>query len=363
MALFIGLMSGTSLDGVDAALVDLADDRRPQLLSHHHQPWPPEFAARLRAVNGDTPLRMTLALDAELPDHYAGAVGALLARSGYDPATITAIGLHGQTVWHAPDATPPVTCQLGDPSRLAVATGIPVIADFRQADLAVGGEGAPLAPLFHAALFGGPQPRAVLNLGGIANLTFLGENATPLGGHDCGPANTLLDAWARRHLGQPFDQGGAWGARGQPDPKLLASLLADPYFARQPPKSTGPEYFNEAWLEARLDGDEAPADVQATLASLTAHSVAADIAAAGVALSELVVTGGGARNNDLLARLRAALPDLPVVTSDAAGYPVDAIEAMGFAWLAGAAMRGEALSLGPVTGARAPARLGGLYRP
>jgi len=358
---FVGLMSGTSMDGVDAALVRLPEAGAPVLEAFQTAAYPDSLAGRLRAVNGDTPLAAVLALDAELAGVYARSVRALLAEAGAGAAAMHAIGCHGQTVWHAPAAEPPVTCQLGDPSRLAEATGITVVADFRQRDMAAGGEAAPLAPLFHAALFAAPEPRAVLNLGGIANLTLLGAGGTLEGGFDCGPANTLLDAWARRHLGTAMDEDGRWAASGRVDKALLARLLADPYFQRPPPRSTGPEHFNLAWLEPALAGDEAPADVQATLAELTARSVADAVSVAAPAAQAVLVCGGGAMNPDLLARLARALPRHPVSTTASAGIPPEAVEAIGFAWLAREAVASRPVDLRRVTGSRHPVRLGGIY--
>ena len=361
--LCVGLMSGTSLDGVDAVLARFPPDASPQLLDHQHTPWPPTLIQRLRGVSGHTALAEALSLDAELAHHYARAVDRLLAEHPCTAESVDAIGLHGQTVWHAPDADPPVTCQLGDPSRLAQATGIAVVADFRQGDLAMGGQGAPLAPLFHAALFSRSVPRAVLNLGGIANLTLLDAGGAILGGHDCGPANTLMDAWTRRHRNQPYDAAGAWAASATPNPELLEKLLADPYFQRPPPKSTGPERFNLDWLESHGIHFLDRASVQATLAELTVESVARSLHTAPLAVDDLVVCGGGAANRHLLKRLGERLEPLPVVTSDALGYPAESIEALGFAWLADAAMAGRTLSLERITGARKPARLGGIYPP
>jgi len=359
--LCVGLMSGTSLDGVDAVLARFPPNSSPQILSHQHTPLLPKLIQRLRGINGQSALAEALSLDAELAHHYAHAVNRLLADHSCPAESVDAIGLHGQTVWHAPDADPPVTCQLGDPSRLAQATGITVVADFRQRDLAMGGQGAPLAPLFHGALFSRSGPRAVLNLGGIANLTLMDAGGAILGGHDCGPANTLMDAWARRHLNQPHDAAGAWAASAAPDPGLLEKLLADPYFQRPPPKSTGPERFNLNWLESHRVHTLDRGSVQATLAELTVESVAGSLEAAPVAVDDLVLCGGGTANRHLVKRLEERLEPLPVITSDALGYPAGSIEALGFAWLADAALEGRKLSLENITGARRPARLGGIY--
>jgi len=357
----IGIMSGTSLDGMDAALVDFEHPDHPLLTAHCHQPYPAELAERLHHIDANAPLGEVLSLDATLAGHYAGIVGQLLAEADCPASRITAIGLHGQTVWHQPQGHPAVTCQIGDPARLAERTGITVVAQFRQRDMAAGGEGAPLAPVFHAALFATGKPRAVINLGGIANITLLDGEGEIVTGFDCGPANTLLDAWARQALGMPFDEHGQWAASGTVDQRLLDQWLSDPYFGAAPPKSTGPEHFNLHWAQAAMAGDEAPADVQATLAELTARSIALALSDCRPAPADVVVCGGGVHNADLMARLRAASSRYPIQSAEALGYPSAAIEAMGFAWLARAALRGDALDLGQVTGSQHPVRLGAIY--
>jgi len=357
----IGLMSGTSLDGVDAALVAFDGNGQPTLQGFHSLPYPPDLRGELAAIDAGTPLGQALAMDARLSAIYAQAVATLCAQTQTTAAAIDAIGVHGQTVVHAPGATPPVTCQLGDPSRLAEQTGIAVVADFRQRDLAVGGEGAPLAPLFHAALFGADHPRGVVNLGGIANLSVLGAGGRIVSGFDCGPANTLLDGWIQRHHDQPFDHAGAWAASGRVDHALLARLQSDAFFTRPAPKSTGTDYFNSAWLEAHLRGDEAPVDVQATLAELTAWAIASAVRQANPDMLDLIITGGGAYNRDLITRIAAALPTIAVRDTADEGLPAEAIEAVGFAWLAWATLNGQALDLSAITGASTPVILGGIY--
>ncbi len=357
----IGLMSGTSLDGVDAALVDFDAGGRPILAGLHQHPYPASLAQRLRALTGETPLQAVLAVDAELAGVYAAAVEALLSKTGAEAGGIDAIALHGQTIWHAPQAELPVTCQIGDPSRLAQATGITVVADFRQRDLAAGGEGAPLAPLFHSAMFAADQARCVVNIGGISNVTVLGAGGEILRGFDTGPGNTLLDGWIRRHRGEPFDTAGQWAASGRVDGDLLAALLADPYFRRPPPKSTGVERFNMAWLDDVLDDGRPAANVQATLSALTACSIAEGVQTWGGDPADLVLTGGGALNDDLCRRLADELPGLSVCQSDSAGFPATAVEPVGFAWLARATLRGEAVDTRATTGASRPVILGGIY--
>lgn len=359
--LAIGLMSGTSLDGIDAVIIEWPESAAPRLVAHQHQPYSNGFASRLRAVTADTALASVLSLDAELAEIYAEAVSSVLAKAAVSRERVSGIGLHGQTVWHAPKATPPVTCQIGDPSRLAEATGIAVVADFRQRDLAAGGEGAPFAPFFHGLLFRGDAPRIIVNLGGIANISLLGANGIVRGGFDCGPANTLLDAWIRQTQGRTYDIDGRFAASGEVDTNLLDRLLADPYFHRPPPKSTGPEAFNLAWLEAQLEGNEAAADVQATLSALTAQSLAQAISHWGSDAQEIVLCGGGVGNQDLLTRIRTALPNHQIVTSDALGWPAESIEAVGFACLACLTLQGKPIDLTAVTGARRPVVAGGIY--
>lgn len=357
----IGLMSGTSLDGVDAALVDFDDDGQPALAGHIHHAYPSGLADQLRAVHGDSPLRTVLMLDARLAEVYADTVSALRSATGAARGSVDGIALHGQTLWHAPAADPPVTCQIGDPSRLAEATGIRVIADFRQRDLAAGGEGAPLAPLFHAALFGCDHRRCVVNIGGVANVSVLAAGGQALGGFDTGPGNTLMDAWTRRHLGAAFDQDGRWAASGSVDQRLLEALLADPYFRRPPPKSIDVRSFDVAWLARYLGTSARPADVQATLLALTAESLGAAINEWGGSPEDVVVTGGGASNVGLRQAIAGRLAPCALLTGDELGVPASLVEAIGFAWLGRAALRGDRLDLASITGARRPVPLGGIY--
>jgi len=358
---FIGLMSGTSLDGIDAALVHFGASGDIALNGFCHTPYSPALTTTLQQTNAHTPLAEALSVDAHLADSYAKAVAALLQQTNTTPEAINAIGLHGQTVWHAPNQHPPISCQLGDPSRLAERTGITVVADFRQRDLAAGGQGAPLAPLFHSALFGAAHSRGVVNLGGIANLSVLAAGGKVVRGFDCGPANTLLDQWAMRHQQQPFDANGAWAASGKVDHALLAQLQTDGFFHQPAPKSTGPEHFNLAWLNAQLTGKESAVDVQATLAALTAWGVSKAVQENGEGLTELIIGGGGARNTDLITRIAQQLPNVNVINSDACGLPAEAIESVGFAWLARATLQRQAFDLAAITGAKRPVILGGIY--
>lgn len=336
----IGLMSGTSLDGVDGVLVDF--DARGQvasLLAHHHLAFDPALRASLFALqsSGDDELhRAALAANA-IADRYARTVDALIDAAAVDRSSVLAIGAHGQTVRHRPELG--YTWQLNNPAALAEMTTIPVVADFRARDIAAGGEGAPLVPGFHRAAFArSDRVRLVVNIGGIANITRL-LDAHDADGYDIGPGNVLLDFWTLRHLGEPYDKNGAWASIGEVDPNLLDRLLDEPYFAKHPPKSTGRDLFHEAWLNDRLVGFDhlSPEDVQRTLVELTATLIARE-AAGPVAAQDIIVCGGGARNATLMeaiARHAAVLPGMPRVgRSDDFGVAAEHVEALAFAWLA-----------------------------
>jgi anhydro-N-acetylmuramic acid kinase len=362
-ALYVGLMSGTSLDGIDAILADLSG-AAPKILARAHQSFDATLRAELLALNtpGANELeRAALAANA-LARGYAATVTQLLAAARVEPRAVTAMGCHGQTVRHRPERG--YTSQLVNGALLAELTGIRVVCDFRSRDVAAGGQGAPLAPALHAAVFAHPsEARAVLNLGGIANLTLLPPGGAVLG-FDTGPGNCLMDHWASRHLGQPWDQGGAWAAGAQAIPPLLERLLAEPYFSRLPPKSTGRDLFNPGWLESRLKGGEEPRAVQATLLELTARTVATALAReAGGSVARIIVCGGGAQNAALLNRLADLLS--PAQVGSSAGYGIDPqlVEATAFAWLAQQAVEGKPGNLPAVTGARGPRVLGGIYPP
>ncbi|MES2184426.1 MAG: anhydro-N-acetylmuramic acid kinase [Pseudomonadota bacterium] len=371
-SLYIGLMSGTSLDGVDGVLADFSAPDAPRVLHHADAPFDAALRAELLALNtaGDNELHRAALAGNAVSRTYAQVVADLLATTGTPAAAVRAIGAHGQTVRHQPlafDGTG-YTLQLQNPSLLAELAAIDVVADFRSRDLAAGGQGAPLAPAFHQAWFGRPgQARCVLNLGGIANLSVLpdsGSKGSDAIGFDCGPANALLDHWCQRHTGQAFDADGAWGAAGQVLPALLVALWqAEPYFALPPPKSTGRDLFNPPWLAARLAGfgDAAPQDVQATLAALTVRAAAEAVRAHGKAAGELIVCGGGACNGALMQGLAAALPGVVVKSSADAGLPPQQVEATAFAWLARRTVERQPGNLPGVTGARGPRILGALY--
>ncbi|MFW6041782.1 MAG: anhydro-N-acetylmuramic acid kinase [Guyparkeria sp.] len=379
---FIGAMTGTSIDGLDLCLVDFVPCR-PRLVAHHLQPLGPELTQMLRALatastayplpgKAHDNIDLLGMADRALAEATAAGVRVLLERTGIGPDRVHAIGSHGQTVRHRPAwEERSFTLQIGDPSRIAELTGIPVAADFRRRDLAAGGQGAPLVPKAHAALFP-PVPDSgatiVVNLGGIANLSILEPDREPQG-FDTGPANTLLDAWHSRHRGQPFDADGAWAASGRCNDALLDRLLTDPYFALAPPKSTGPEHFNLDWLARHVEAmpDELAAeDVQATLLELTAVAAARAMGPwlADGGTTEVIVCGGGARNTRLLERLEAQVESMGrarVATSDRHGIPPESVEGAAFAWLARQLLRGEPGNAPAVTGARGPRILGGWY--
>ena len=364
--LFIGLMSGTSLDGVDGVAADFTS-AQPVVRAHASAPFPTALRAELLALNTSGPdelHRAALAANG-LMRVYAQVVGDLLASSGAEAAAVSAIGAHGQTVRHRPqefDGTG-YTLQLCNPALLAELTGITVAADFRSRDVAAGGQGAPLAPFFHQAWFArAGQTVGVLNIGGISNLTLLRGDGT-LMGFDCGPGNALMDFMAAQHLGQPYDANGAWAASGRVIQPLLDATLADPYFTKLPPKSTGRDLFNTLWLERHLRSfaSAQPADIQATLAELTAQACTRDAYRHEPGLAQLVVCGGGALNGHLMRRLQALLPQASVVSSAERGLPPLQVEATAFAWLARKAMRGEKLELESTTGARGARVLGCIY--
>jgi len=360
--LYLGLISGTSADGIDAALVRFAPNL--EVIAARTSPYPDDLRARIVALARNA-AAITLDdlghLDVEIGAHFAEAALALLHEANAAPYAITALGSHGQTVCHRPTGPHPFTLQLGDPNVIAERTGILTVADFRRADVAAGGQGAPLLPALHAAALADPAfPRAILNLGGIANLTLLvpGE---PVLGFDTGPANCLMDAWSLRVRGMPRDEGGTWARNAHPDPALLQRLLDEPYFALPPPKSTGREYFNLDWLDARLPQGLAPGDVQATLLQLSACSIAAALRDNAPGVCEVYACGGGVHNAALLDALRVELPGKQVDTTAALGLDPDFVEAVGFAWLARARLENIAGNLPSVTGARGPRVLGAIY--
>ncbi|GAB2500659.1 anhydro-N-acetylmuramic acid kinase [Arenimonas alkanexedens] len=359
--LFLGLISGTSVDGIDAALV--AFEPAPRIVFARTYPYPDDLHAdvlRWSQAQAQVALDDIGRLDTRLGRMFAAVATQALADAGIAAGDVHAIGSHGQTLRHDPRGAAPFSQQLGDASAIAEATGITTVADFRRRDVAAGGQGAPLMPAFHAAVMHSPdEDRAVLNLGGIANLTLLPRDGA-VRGFDTGPANGLMDAWCLRHRGETFDRGGSFAGAGQVDQALLARLLDEPWFALPPPKSTGRDQFQLAWVEARL-GSEAPADVQATLCELTAVTVASALQATQSNCRRLLVCGGGVHNPMLMARLAARLPGVVVESTAALGLDPDFIEAAGFAWLARETLAGRPGNLPSVTGARGPRVLGAIY--
>lgn len=363
--LYLGLISGTSVDGIDAVVASFGDDSA-DLVAHATIPYADALRNDLLAAIAD-PSACTLPqlgdLDARCGMAFADAALEIVRSAGVDAAEIAAIGSHGQTLYHQPDAVPPFSVQIGDPAIIACTTGIATVADFRRQDVALGGQGAPLVPPFHRWVFAdGAADTAVANIGGIANLTLLPVRGT-VTGFDCGPGNTLMDAWIRKHRGAPFDEDGAWAALGKTDDGLLQRLLADPYLEREPPKSTGFEYYNLAWLEPQIAADTDPGDVQATLLEFTARSLSAALLDALPECRRLILCGGGAHNPQLVSRLRETLPDVAVESSAEHGIGPDWVEAATFAWLARERLAGRPGNLPAVTGARRPTPLGGVYLP
>lgn len=369
--LFIGLMSGTSLDGVDGVIADFSAGGIA-VKAHATAPFSVGLRTELLALNtpdGVNELHRAALAGNALARVYAAVTQDLLDQANVGAEAIAAIGAHGQTVRHRPGEFDDIgyTLQLNNPALLAELTGIDVVAEFRTRDVAAGGQGAPLVPAFHRALFALENDAvAVLNLGGISNLSLLpatsGEAITVLG-FDCGPGNALLDHWCQTHLGQPYDAGGAWAASGRVLPDLLERLLRDAYFAKAPPKSTGRDRFNPTWLAAQLQHASSAdaADVQATLAELTASCCAAGVIRYGTDSKTLIVCGGGALNDHLLARLRALLPGVELKSSAERGLPPQQVEAAAFAWLARCTVRRETGNLASVTGAKGARVLGATY--
>jgi anhydro-N-acetylmuramic acid kinase len=358
--LFIGLMSGTSLDGIDAALVDFQSGQ-PRCLATHYQAFAEDIRNEALAIqtSGLDELRRAALLSNRLADLYAEAVHSLLSKAGLTADSVAAIGCHGQTVRHVPRDG--YTIQLNNPARLAERTGITVIADFRSRDIAAGGEGAPLVPAFHDAVFRAPAlHRLIVNVGGIANITDLAPDRGARG-FDCGPGNMLLDAWAARHLGQAHDEDGRLAKQGKVLPDLFERMKRHPFLSSSPPKSCGREEFGIGWLDAQLHGGEAIADVQATLVALTVFGIAEATRQWCGNPSELFVCGGGAHNGAIMDALASALPDTVLATTDALGLPADWVEAVAFAWLAYRTIHRLPGNLPEVTGARGPRILGAIY--
>lgn len=355
--IYIGLMSGTSLDGIDVAVVDFS--KTPlTLIATEKYAIPAELKKKLinLCTPGDDGVLQLGVADAELGQVFAKAVLDILAKNKISKKAIKAIGSHGQTIRHVPQGEFPFTLQIGDPNIIAAQTGITTVADFRRRDMAEGGQGAPLAPAFHQFLFADKNKhRAALNIGGIANVTIL--NNEKIIGFDTGPGNTLMDNWCYKHTQHDYDKNGAWGKTGEIDNALLKKLLADDYFQLAFPKSTGREYFNLTWLD-KFIGEQKPQDIQATLTALTAHSIANAINE--FSIDEIIVCGGGAHNTFLMQMLRE-LCNASVISSEKLNVHPDWIEAMAFAWLAKQTMDKLPGNIPSVTGASKAAVLGGVY--
>ncbi len=363
--LYIGLMSGTSVDGIDAALVDFSGGT-PELISTHCHPWPEKIHQALldsRALPDDA-LPTLRELDLETGDIFAQATNELLSIAGISQHDVIAIGSHGQTIRHRPDAPQPYSLQIGNPAVIAHNTGIDVVSDFRSADIQAGGQGAPLAPAFHAAVFQSThQHRTIINIGGIANLTLLPAGAsTRITGFDSGPGNSLMDAWMKKINGHSYDRDGQWARSGKVNQALLDKLLDDAYFKLPPPKSTGFEYFNLNWLQRYHANSLRTDDMQATLCELTAVSIARAVLNYAANTGEILICGGGAHNDYLMERLNTLLPDYRIAATDVSGVHPDWVEAMAFAWLAKQTMHGLPGNLPSVTGAQRAVVLGQITR-
>jgi len=356
-------MSGTSADGVDAALVEIVSSQISFRIAST-KPYSSSLQSRLLQLNetGTLTLSELVRLDTEIATVFADAAAELITTNG-GADQIVAIGSHGQTVFHQPGGSFPGTLQLGNASVIAQHTGVDTVADFRSADIARGGQGAPLTPAFNRAVFRSSTPRVVLNLGGIANLTILQKNTV---GFDTGPANTLIDAWIKKHRDKPYDQNGTWAKSGVCSNTLLNQLLSDPYFAKEPPKSTGPDYFNLAWLQMHIERTGEifePVNVQSTLVELTAVSIARSINVYFAAGAEILLCGGGSHNSNLIDRLSAHCKNCFITTTEkTSGLEVDHCESVAFAWLAYRYMAGLPGNLPSVTGAAKSVILGALYK-
>jgi anhydro-N-acetylmuramic acid kinase len=387
--MYIGMISGTSVDGIDAALVDFSGVI-PKLIAHHSEAIPAELktAALTFHASSENEIDRLGTADVQLGRLFAQAANNLLAKANIKASEVVAIGSHGQNVRHRPTAEFPFTLQIGDPNIIAELTGITTVADFRRRDIAAGGQGAPFAPLFHDQILRSKtHHRAIVNIGGISNVSLLsptlalpravaqgreqdpelpplhevrGRAGVKILGFDTGPGNGLLDAWIKKHKNKEYDQNGEWAATGKIDQQLLEKLLMDPYFEKPAPKSTGREYFNLAWLNNFLT-NENPADVQATLVELTALTIIDAIKKSGWQSGELVICGGGTHNQYLMQRIKDLAKEFTVITTDSLGIPADWIEAMLFAWLAKQTMEQAKVDTRSITGARHPVILGGIY--
>jgi anhydro-N-acetylmuramic acid kinase len=369
-SLYIGIMSGTSLDGIDVCLIN-AQAERFEVVATHFSPYPAEIKSALLILHAPSfnELETAQIIANQLATRYAQAVNDLLNQQNLQPEQIVAIGCHGQTIRHKPviEGNVGFTLQLGNAALLAELTHITVVSDFRSRDIAAGGQGAPLVPAFHQSVFSHPDKhRAIVNIGGIANITYLpklSNKQNPVLGFDSGPGNMLIDAWIQRHLQQDYDADGAWAATGSIDAHLLSDMMADPYFALPPPKSTGRDLFNDVWLTAHLNAHTlSPQDVARTLVALTVQSIIDAIKRFCPEVDEVYICGGGAHNTLLLNEIRACLPTITVDITDVLKVGVDWVEAAAFAWLAQQTMLHQPSNLPAVTGAKGLRTLGAIYQ-
>jgi anhydro-N-acetylmuramic acid kinase len=365
---YIGLMSGTSVDGVDSVVVSIPSDRKISLVASHTEAIPPDVVVRIQSLMqpGSDGLDAYGALDMELGELFSKAAIAVTQKAGLSPSEIRAIGSHGQTVRHRPNGPHPFTTQIGNPSVIAERTGVTTVADFRARDIAAGGQGAPLVPAFHQEMFrSAGRARVIANIGGIANVTCLPKSGATTG-FDTGPGNTLIDQWAQRHIGTRYDKNGQWAASGKVVTELLQQLLNDNYFAASPPKSTGREYFNLAWIDAaltQLGKPQTPQDGQATLVELTANNLADAMARFSPQVEEMYLCGGGCHNTALVRRVEhyTSTTNVKLNTTEALVIHPDWVEACAFAWLAHRALEGQTGNVPDVTGAKRAVVLGGIY--
>ena len=363
--LYIGLMSGTSLDAIDGALLSF-DNEVPKIISTESYSLPANLGKellRLFESPDKADIRMLGKLDKELGECFASTAARLISKSAIDASAVVAIGSHGQTLWHHPDENG-FTWQMGDPNIIAAKTGIKTVADFRRMDIALGGQGAPLTPAFHRVVFASTDEyRVVVNIGGISNLTLLAPDKT-VHGFDAGPGNVLMDAWSRRHQDQKFDCAGEWAASGMVIPELLDLMLTHGFFMQSPPKSTGREMFHLAWVDgliSKLELSPRFQDVQATLAELTATAIGNAVCDYAADSVRVLICGGGGKNLYLMKRLRAHLQERSVSTTAEYGLDPDWVEAAAFAWLAKETIAGRPINLTAITGSSKPAILGGIY--
>ncbi len=364
--LYIGLMSGTSMDGIDAALVDFSK-QTPYLIASHSHKIPSILKNKLKLLTLNSPqanIDMLGEADTELGLIFADAVNSLLTVTSTKSNQIQAIGSHGHTIRHRPDLTNNFSMQIGDPNRISYLTGITTIADFRRKDIAAGGEGAPLAPAFHQQVFSNNnEKRAILNIGGIANITFLASGEQPCIGFDTGPGNTLMDAWIQKHKNKAFDKNGEWAANSSAHPQLITQLMQDAFVLTKPPKSSGREHYNLQWLEQQLTSfTQISIDqVQASLCHFTCDSIVYAIQQQQIDIDTLIVCGGGAHNIHLMKLLNEKLTNINVQSSQVLGISPDWVEAIAFAWLAKQTMNNLPGNLPNVTGAKKPLVLGAIY--